>query len=65
MPAVNISAYQPGYYNITAVYVGNENYTQISTTWFLTVNDTTSPNVTITQPFGIVIDESANNDLAF
>ncbi|MCF7798375.1 DUF2341 domain-containing protein [Candidatus Woesearchaeota archaeon] len=58
-PAVNISAHQPGVYNITAVYAGNENYSGTRVTWFMTINDTTNPNVTALLPTtGFVINDS-------
>jgi len=42
-PVVNVSAHQPGVYNITAVYIGNENYTSAQQTWELSITDITSP----------------------
>jgi len=49
-PAVNVSAHQPGVYNITAMYIGNENYTSAQQTWNLTIYDITSPSVEIITP---------------
>jgi len=57
-PAVNISAHQPGLYNITAVYVGNENYTGARESWWLLVNDTTAPNVSVLTPAGETFNQS-------
>jgi serine protease AprX len=36
----------PGLYNISAVFPGNQNYSSNSTTWWIEVNDTTSPVIT-------------------
>jgi hypothetical protein len=42
-PAVNISAYLPGLYNVTALYLGNQNYSASRETWWLNVTDGTPP----------------------
>lgn len=45
-PYSNISIFaDPGEYNITAIYPGNQNYTSNTSTHWLTVNDTTSPTI--------------------
>jgi len=41
---------EPGNYNITCVYENTQNYTTSSETWWLEVNDTTAPSVTIDTP---------------
>jgi len=40
----------PGLYNITAYYPATQNYTSGSKTYYLTVNDTTPPNITMIYP---------------
>ncbi|MFH1649722.1 MAG: CARDB domain-containing protein [Candidatus Woesearchaeota archaeon] len=40
----------PGYYNISASYAGNTNYTASTETWFVTVNDTKNPQVNLISP---------------
>jgi hypothetical protein len=49
-PAFNGSDHQPGFYNITAVYLGNWNYTGTSKTFFMTVLDITPPEVYLDFP---------------
>ncbi len=41
---------QTGYYNITAIYKGNQNYTGASVTHFITVLDATPPVITLIDP---------------
>jgi|GEM_PF-4043006 len=41
---------KPGIYNITAIYWGSQNYSYSNTTYFLQVNDTTSPYVELRSP---------------
>ncbi|MBN1175378.1 hypothetical protein JXA48_01920, partial [Candidatus Woesearchaeota archaeon] len=60
-PVTNTTTFQPGYYNVTAVYVGNENYTGSNVTYFMQINDTTNPNVTVLLPInGTIINELDN-----
>ncbi|MFH1174181.1 MAG: hypothetical protein V1725_03555 [archaeon] len=50
-PLTNISIFvYPGLYNITALYVENENYTEAAATHFLTVLDVTPPQITLLSP---------------
>ncbi|MGV8150808.1 MAG: hypothetical protein ACP5NV_03720 [Candidatus Woesearchaeota archaeon] len=40
----------PGFYNLTAVYYSTNNYSSSSDSIFLTVNDTTDPNIVLLSP---------------
>ncbi len=50
-PITNITLFsQPGLYNVTAVYPATANYLASTETHWLTVDDTTSPNITLIYP---------------
>ncbi len=57
-PLFNLTNLSVGYYNITGVYEGNENYTSDAETWWVNVVDTTPPNITSV----IVFNESGSID---
>ncbi|MBN2421701.1 PGF-pre-PGF domain-containing protein [Candidatus Woesearchaeota archaeon] len=50
-PLSNITLFNmPGLYNITLLYPESENYSSDYVTYWVTVNDTTDPNITVNSP---------------
>ncbi|HDI02595.1 MAG TPA: hypothetical protein ENF95_00495, partial [Candidatus Aenigmarchaeota archaeon] len=50
----------PGTYNYTAIFEGNENYTSSSIARFLTIQDTTPPNISSASAFPTVVAPNEN-----